>query len=227
MAIAVRALDLEKIAPERWPALEAILDEFERARAARFAFDEDRRAYVAAHALLRLELSRYADRPARAWRFAATPLGKPYLLSPPRDLRFSLSHARGMVVVALAEGVDIGVDVESGVRRADSMKLAERFFAREEVDFLRGLDEEARRDAFFATWALKEAVVKATGEGLARALDSFVVSLEPPRVTMRAPSAPDWSADYWRRGSFHFAVAAQGPVRCDFREVARELLPSA
>jgi 4'-phosphopantetheinyl transferase len=216
--VAVRSLNLAGVAPEQWPALAALLDDGERARAARFAFDEDRQSYVAAHALLRLELSRRAGLPARDWRFAATKLGKPFLLDPPRDLRFSLSHTRGMVVVAVAEGADIGVDVEPSDRRAESMKVAQRFFAPEEVALLAAVEGETRRDLFFAIWTLKEAVVKATGQGLARALDSFSVSLDPPRVTMRDGSPQEWSAAHWRRGSFHFALAAQGAVRADFSE---------
>jgi 4'-phosphopantetheinyl transferase len=60
-------------------------------------------------------------------------------------------------------------------------------------------------------------VIKATGQGLSRALDSFSVSPEPPRVTMRDGSG-SWSAMHWRRESFHFAVAAQGAVKADFRQ---------
>lgn len=213
MDVAVRALDISGVAPGQWPALAALLDDAERARAARFAFEEDRHSYIAAHALLRAELSRRAGPAPQEWRFAATALGKPFLLDPPRDLRFSLTHTRGMVAVAVTDGLEIGVDVESEDRRAESMKLAERFFAREEIALLRAVEGDARREMFFAIWTLKEAVVKATGQGLSRALDSFAVSPDPPRVTMRDEA---WSADHWRLGSFHFALAAQGVIEADF-----------
>jgi 4'-phosphopantetheinyl transferase len=214
--IAVRALNLSGVAPGQWGTLAALLDDTERARAARFAFDEDRQSYVAAHALLRLELSHRAGRSPQEWRFAATALGKPFLLDPPRDIRFSLSHTRGMVAVAVAEGVEIGVDVESVDRRAESMKLATRFFAPDEVARLAAVEGAARRDLFFAIWTLKEAVVKATGQGLSRALDSFSVTTDPPRVTMFDGSGQQWSAALWRSESFHFALAAQGFVSANF-----------
>jgi 4'-phosphopantetheinyl transferase len=214
--VAVRALDISGVSPGQWPALAAMLGEEERARAARFAFEEDRQSYVSAHALLRAELSRRASRAPQEWRFAATKLGKPYLLDPPRDLRFSLSHARGMVAVAIAEGVEVGVDVESAERRAESMKLAERFFAPEEIALLRNVEGDRRRDLFFAIWTLKEAVVKATGQGLSRALDSFKVSVDPPRVAMRDDPEQLWSAAHWRRERFHFAFAAPGAIEADF-----------
>jgi 4'-phosphopantetheinyl transferase len=214
--VAVRALSLSGVAPGRWGALAALLDDAERARAARFAFEEDRQSYVAAHALLRLELSRRAGRSPKDWRFAATALGKPYLLDPPRDIRFSLSHARGMVAVAIAEGVEIGVDVECADRRAESMTLAKRFFAPLEIAQLAAVEGAARRDLFFAIWTLKEAVVKATGQGLSRALDSFYVTVDPPRVAMLDGSGQAWSAAHWRSASFHFALAAQDFVSANF-----------
>ncbi|WP_363350996.1 4'-phosphopantetheinyl transferase superfamily protein [Methylocystis echinoides] len=210
MDVAVQSLDLRGAAPEHWPRLAALLNEEERARAGRFAFEEDRQAYIGAHALLRAELSRRAGGAPQDWRFAAAERGKPFLVDPPQDLRFSMTHTRGMVAVALAEGVEIGVDVEPAHRRAESMKLAERFFAPEEAALLRALEGEARRDAFFAIWTLKEAVVKATGEGLSRPLNSFVISLDPPGVTMRDVAAgDDWRLAHWRRGAHHFALAGR------------------
>jgi len=222
--VPVQTLDLSGIAPAQWPALAGLLDDAERARAARFAFERDRQAYVAAHALLRVALSQRAGGAPRDWRFAAAPLGKPYLLDPPRDLRFSMTHARGMVAVALAEGFEIGVDVEPANRRAESMKLARRFFAPEEAAMLEALDGDARREAFFAIWTLKEAVVKATGEGLSRALDSFSIRLDPPRLTMHDQrAAGDWRLAHWRLGAHQLALAG----RCaDWRPTLAEMEPA-
>lgn len=215
MEVRVETLDLSGIAPAQWPALAGLLDDAERARAARFAFERDRQAYVAAHALLRAGLSARAGGAPQDWRFATAAHGKPYLLDPPRDLRFNVTHAQGRVAVAIAEGVEIGVDVEPANRRAESLKLAERFFAPEETAFLRALEGEARRDAFFAIWTLKEAVVKATGKGLAQGLDSFAVFPDPPRLTMRE-EAGDWRLAHWRLGAHHVALAG----RCAAWDVA-------
>lgn len=225
MDVRITTLALQGIAPGDWPALTRLLDEAERARAARFVFEPDREAYVAAHALLRVALSSVAGGTPQGWRFAAAPLGKPYLLDPPRDLRFSLTHARGMVAVALAEGVDVGVDVEPANRRAESMQLARRFFAPEETALLETLEGDARREAFFTLWTLKEAAVKATGEGLSRALDSFTVFLAPPRLVMReARAAGDWRLAHWRLGAHHLALAG----RCaDWRPRLAEAEPAA
>lgn len=203
-------IDLAAIADDDWPRLAALLDESEAARAKRFAFDDDRRAYVAAHALLRTRLSqRSTGILPRDWRFGATPHGKPFLLAPLTGLDVSLSHTRGMAAVAIASGREVGVDVESFLTPRDAIKVAERFFAREEVALLRAeSDRVLQSEMFFAIWTLKEAVVKADGRGLARGLDSFVVNLSPPAVTSDAGER--YGVAQWRRGGFFIAAAALG-----------------
>jgi 4'-phosphopantetheinyl transferase len=209
--VVVHALDVAGIDPGDVAALTELLDSRERARAARFAFEEDRRAYVAAHALLRVRLSEHLGGAPQDWRFAAAAHGKPFLLDAPHDLRFSLTHARDMVAVALCEGADIGVDVEPANRRAESLKLAERFFAPQEATYLRSLEGDARCEAFFAIWTVKEAVVKATGLGLAGGLDGFAISLDPLTLTPRDASEPstEWRLAHWRPGAHHVALAGQ------------------
>lgn len=205
----VACLDVAAVGADEWSGLAALLDESERARAARFAFEADRRAYVGAHALLRVLLSRRAHVAPGDWRFASAPLGKPYLVSPPRDLAFNLSHTRGMAAVAVAEARDIGVDVEALAQTRDVLRVAERFFAPGEAAAIRAATGvEARNDLFFSIWTLKEAVVKAEGRGLSRGLDSFVVSLSPLRITGAADER--FSLGQWRRRGFCVAAAARG-----------------
>ncbi|CCJ07904.1 4'-phosphopantetheinyl transferase superfamily protein [Methylocystis sp. SC2] len=203
-------IDVAQIAADEWPKLVALLDEAETARAARFAFEADRRAFVAAHALLRASLSERATWVApAAWRFGATPHGKPFLLSPRMGLDVSLSHTRGMAAVAIASGREVGVDAESFLTPRNALGVAERYFAPQEAALLRAeTDPAARSELFFAIWTLKEAVLKADGRGLARGLDSFVVSLSPLAVS----SGPGerYGVAQWRRAGFFVAAAARG-----------------
>jgi 4'-phosphopantetheinyl transferase len=204
--------------------LAAILDEGERVRAARFVFEQDRRAYTAAHALLRHALSERAGVEPTAWRFAAGSHGKPYLSKQPAgfDLRFSLSHCRSMVAVAIAQGLEVGVDVEACGRAVD-LEIANSCFAPDEIAMLNALPQpEQQRDLFTKLWTLKEAVIKATGAGLSQPLESFSIEFDPLRVTMRdcfdkecmaaghTFSDPDsWSVACWRRNDHHIAVATR------------------
>jgi len=75
----------------------------------------------------------------------------------------------------------VGVDVEFTQRRRDPLRIARRYFTAAENDAIeRAADPIA---AFYRHWVVKEALLKATGLGLAGELDSFDVELEPlPRI---------------------------------------------
>jgi 4'-phosphopantetheinyl transferase len=197
------AVRLRWIQPEAASAADladwtTILSAEERDRAARFRFDADRVAFIAAHALKRRMLSEQAGLPPTAWRFVAGPAGKPEL-DPAHGLpwlRFNLSHARSLVACAVAVGDDIGVDVESLDRRPPAAGLAARWFAPEENALLGTLPEPGRTEAFLKLWTLKEAFVKATGDGIALGIERVVFALDPPCL-LRAPPETG-AAAAWR-----------------------------
>jgi 4'-phosphopantetheinyl transferase len=164
----------------RWTAL---LDAEEQARAARFVHERDRRSFVAAHALLRIVLQRLAGRPAPTWRFEAGPRGKP-ALHPDHGLgrlTFNISHTQGAVACAMTLDHAIGVDIEAVDRRVEMLGIARSHFAPAEFALLAAPDAD-RRDLFFRLWTLKEAYIKAHGDGLALPLQQFAFSLAPLSV---------------------------------------------
>jgi 4'-phosphopantetheinyl transferase len=150
----------------------------ERQRHDRFRFEDNRREFALAHALLRRCLSARRDREPDTWRFTVDRNGKPQLA--PEDaqthLVFNLSHTAGLVACAVGSDADIGVDAERVDRGTDVLELAERFFASSEIADLRRLDERDRPTRFIELWTLKEAFIKAIGEGLSCPLNAFSFS---------------------------------------------------
>lgn len=233
--VMVRWLALEGIAPEHWPRLEALLDDAERARARRYAFERDRLVYTAAHALGRCLLSEWAGGAPQDWRFVVGAHGKPEVAvgdGQPR-LRLNLSHTNGLAAAALCQDHDVGVDVEWLDRRAPTMELAQRFFAEAECAHLASVPEAAFVETFLAFWTLKEAYVKAIGKGLAQPLDSFAFTLAPPAIRFADPAADDparWLFRRFRPGEHHLlALALRHPhpdtVTVDARAVTAAALP--
>lgn len=146
----------------------------EEDRLARFRFADHRRRYQISHGALRQILGGYLDQDPRAVVFRHGPRGKPYLEGD--GLAFNLSHSGQLALVAVAPE-EIGVDVEK-VRRLESLtQIAERHFSEREFGALDGLVGDARELAFYRCWTRKEAYIKALGEGLSMALDSFEVSI--------------------------------------------------
>ncbi len=170
------------VPPDEDPDERALLElsDEEWARAGRFHFARDRREYLCAHRLLRTELARRLGAAPRALRFEAGRHGRPELAGAHAGaLRFNLSHTRGLVAVAVAEGeCELGLDVEDHTREGATVALADRYFAPAEAAALRALPESEQRARFFAQWTLKEAYIKARGLGLAMPLEQFAFELD-------------------------------------------------
>lgn len=159
--------------------LEGYLSVDERERAARFVFSRDRGRFVAGRAFLRLLLAQYLGTDAGSLRFRYGPHGKPFLADDRNGLAFNLAHTGDLAVCALARDVDVGVDVERVRQIPDADGVARSFFSRRETADLASVPQAARPRAFFDAWTRKEAFLKALGDGLARPLDSFDVTLKP------------------------------------------------
>ncbi len=143
-----------------------ILSPAERARAGRFRFDRDRRAHIMGRSLLRRLLSVAHGLPPGALDLREGDHGKPCLEPPLDAVGFNLSHSADRVLVALAPGRTVGVDIEVAKERSPHDEIASRVMSPVELEIYRGLDQAGRRAAFYRLWAIKEAVVKATGRGL-------------------------------------------------------------
>jgi len=158
--------------------LESILAPDEKARAARFRFEHLRHSFILAHGALRVLLGCYLDVPPASIQFQYGPKGKPSL-GAPAHVNFNASHSGGLVVFAFTRGCELGVDVEQIRPLPDMQDIAARFFCPEEAEELMSLPTDLRKQAFFLCWTRKEAYVKAIGDGLSVALDSFQVTLRP------------------------------------------------
>jgi len=188
------------------PSWLRLLNKSEQACADRFHFEADRVSYIASHALLRVLLSTVGDVEAEHWRFVSAPGGKPEIHPDlgHSELRFSLSHTRGLVACAVGHYHDVGVDVELCGRGSGALEIAQKYFAPAEAALLADAPPAQRGLMFARIWTLKEAYVKATGKGLATPLDAFTLTLDPLGIAFTA-AIPD-RADDWQ-----FAEMSPGP----------------
>ena len=156
----------------------------ERARHDRLMRERDRRDFAVAHALLRRSLSARDDCAPHEWVFTNGAFGKPALTpdaAARTRLSFNLAHTDGLVACVVARDVEVGIDVEAIDRRADALGLAGRFFSPAEVAELQRCADDARLLRFIEIWTLKEAYVKALGEGLSCPLHEFAFIFDEPR----------------------------------------------
>jgi 4'-phosphopantetheinyl transferase len=206
------------------PAIEeacaVLLDDAERARAARFRFARHRIEFVATHALTRVALSHAYLLPPHAWRFSVNKYGKPStVLGPPRTgsgpwggipecgLQFNQSNSLELAACLIARpdaglgaaAAGVGVDVESIARANEIVPLARRVFSASERAQLDALPVTARPARALSLWTLKEAYIKARGMGLSLPLDGISFLFDGP-ATMRleVASGVDDDPGRWR-----------------------------
>lgn len=163
--------------------LHALLSPDEAKRAARFFQARHRRRFAVCRGMLRVLLGRYLDCDPRQVAFHSGHKGKPILK--PAALHFNVSHSDELALIAFTRSQELGVDVEKLRPMKDLVQLAGRYFSVHEQEAFRALRADQQIEGFFNCWTRKEAVVKATGEGISSPLDAFTVTLapgEPARV---------------------------------------------
>lgn len=197
----------------------------ERVRAERVLPESSQSHVVIARALLRCVIARELDCDPADLGFVRTPQGKPKLQSPANgtDLQFSVSHAHRFGLIGLARGTPLGVDVESRRPERPVGRLAGRFFTDREATRLRSLSERSRHDAFLTIWTAKEALIKAQGETVPRALQNHELALFDDgsvslmRIHGDAARAADWRLDTVRLGTGHMAAVAVEDPQAEIR----------
>ena len=171
--------------------LAAVLDETERRRWAAYRRPEDRERFLVGCALAKAALARYTGRSPADVRFDRTcaacgePHGKPVIAG--GGPGHSVAHSGDLIAVAVARA-PVGVDVEQAEGRrhlhGDAEALGRLVLSEAEQAALAAVPADGRARAFLVAWTRKEAVTKATGDGMRAAFSEVVVAADagPPRV---------------------------------------------
>ncbi len=89
---------------------------------------------------------------------------------PGAGVEFNLSHSGALGVLAITTApVRIGVDVEAARERVHLDRLAARVMGADALDAWRQLPASEQLHEFLRVWTVKEAYLKATGEGIVSA----------------------------------------------------------
>jgi len=163
-----------------------LLDDEEKARAAKFSNTLLKQRYVAAHGLLRKILAHYLQVLPASLQIKKTAQGKPYLADY-SQLAFNLSHTGDDTAVAVAKNCQLGVDIEQCKQRLNLADLVQRCFAEPEAAYWHQLSKDQQTRAFYQFWTRKEAFVKATGLGITLGLHDCVINPDQPQHFLSVP----------------------------------------
>ena len=169
---------------------------------------------------LRLLLGAYLGLPGKDVVINRSNRGKPVLDAREHDsnLKFSMAKSESRLLIGISASRHIGVDLEPQWRKArDPLRLAQRYFSAAEFTALQHVPAARVDEAFLRAWACNEAVVKASGLGIANQLCRFTVQVDPDLPPALLDIEND-RAEYWSltlvRPSTNFigAVATRQPL---------------
>jgi len=145
-----------------------ILSSDERERADRFRSENDKKRFIISRGQLRKSLSSYLKVSPSDLAFSYNKYGKPSIRSEhnPEKIKFNVSHSKNLVVFAITQDREVGIDLEYIRKVNNADKIVRRYFGEEENQFYYSLPESKKKLAFFTLWTRKEAYSKARGMGI-------------------------------------------------------------
>ncbi len=172
---------------DRADDLADLLDADEHIRREGYHRPADRHRFTLAAALLRLAVARHLavearDVPvARLCPDCPRPHGRPRITG--TSVQVSVSHCEDLVAVAVTNRTPVGLDVE-GAGYTPTPVMIRRALAPHELASLHELPQVERALAFLRFWTRKEAIVKATGDGLRVPLREVTVGTHRGRLRL-------------------------------------------
>lgn len=166
----------------RWRALPhsfeeaalSLLSSEEILRRERYKMPDDRARFTAARGLLRHLGGLYRECDGKNLTIGESAHGKPFFEGAKDTLSFNVSHSGEWIFLAFAAGIPVGIDVQQMTERPNIMKIARAVFHPDEIAALeKEKAAEVKRHLFYTLWARKEAVIKAAGDGLHGAMETF------------------------------------------------------
>jgi 4'-phosphopantetheinyl transferase len=166
--------------------LRQLLSKSETDRAAQLKDDLAKKRYIAGRGVLREILGGYVGVAPEKVRIVTGEHGKPYLAECTENIRFNLSHAEDMLILAVSAGREVGVDIEAIKADKPLNDLARLTFSlREQKELFILPSTHLQTTAFYHCWVRKEACLKACGRGFSLQGSSFDVPMRIEKSPMQ------------------------------------------
>lgn len=178
---------------------EEVLSVEELAKAARFSHHQSRENYTVRKYFLRKLLSHFTGVPPAAVIFHLNDNKKPAI----DGLFFNVSHSKDLITIAFST-TDIGIDLEYIDPYFKYKEVAEFCFSADEKAMVES--DELPILSFYLLWTRKEAIVKATGEGLVEQLQEV-----PARSCLISRNGADYKIDSFFATETYLLSIAKSP----------------
>ena len=176
----------------------ALIPDVERDR--KFGSDYRKQQFQCGRALLRLLLQEITGRAADSHEVATEEGGKPYCVDGPA---ISITHTGDRVACTVAQGGQVGIDLERIDEQREVSEILGRFFSEDEQTWVK----EDLASRFFMLWVLKEAFVKAHGQSIFGGLEKLRCVVDPPQIDAKAIEGGFEDLSVYRENDTDLALA--------------------
>ncbi|MTI60086.1 MAG: 4'-phosphopantetheinyl transferase superfamily protein [Firmicutes bacterium] len=154
-----------------------ILTREERKYANSLRFYDDKMRSLIGRIVLKLLLSNYLKISEEQILLEKERYGKLLIKSTSKsnDIKFNLSHSGEHVSLVFVYQQKVGIDIEKIRLFSEYREITQRYFHPDEQKIILELKGRKGLETFYRYWTMKEAYVKATGDGLNKDLKSFVI----------------------------------------------------
>lgn len=140
------------------------LSDFEKEQALEFHNKSLSNRYIISHSIIKCILSYYLQQSPKEIKFIKNEYGKPFLNH--SNIQFNISHSNNMIYYIIGFNNKVGVDIEFNDYIVDIIELSKIVLTNKEIETLNTLSPQKQIKLFYDIWTIKEALVKAIGEGL-------------------------------------------------------------
>lgn len=210
-------------------ALYGLLSDDEKRRAAAFRFDKHRNRFISGRARMREILAMRLDCAPADIDFQLNRYGKPSVGNPalPDALQFNASSSSSLGAIALATGMEIGLDIEKIKcgKLDDFDRIVKYQFTTAEYDWYRRHQASERNRIFYRLWTCKEAYLKALGIGLNGKLDGFSIDLQDREPSVSYSELENGGSSRIHLNQFEpeveFVACLASPLPCSRIEISQ------
>ena len=195
------------------------LSPYRQQKIALLRHQKDKNRSLAAGLLLDHALAAYGIQ-ERSEEYVIGEWGKPTLKYHPQ-ICFSLSHS-GDYAICTIGNKPVGNDIE--LVKEGRLKVADRFFAKEELDWLYDTEDPSEKThRMFRLWTMKESFIKAIGRGMPLSLQDFAVHMEE---SGRARVRHSFDAKYYQMKEYREINGYCAAVCCqESGDMAYDMIP--
>ncbi len=140
-------------------AVEEVLSDRELEKAGRMFIQKDKERYIVSKFCLRTILGLCLQVPPNEVNFIFHEYKKPTA----NGIEFNISHTGDYVLIAIGP-TPLGIDIEHLNRDFDFKSILDITFSKKEIDYIG--DKDIDPTNFYVMWTRKEALLKASGEGV-------------------------------------------------------------